>query len=204
MIAGMTLLLCGLLLAGDASSRIEIPAPSVASATLPKFLMSAASDRVLLGAAKTPRIIDGGLWECEMESVDSGFGTMVVPVFVERIRRQKADEVEVEVLRSEVRVPDDPRRQREVRFLRGVMGRAGITATNKLTWTRVESGGWSLRSNLKLTLTLNTEQLRGVPLPMPVPLFEQVGGQVVRSVCALRAAENLADVRREYIMHSQQ
>ena len=158
-------------LAGTAQSQHTVPrAVHGAAPTLEAYLLSNASDELLLGT-KNFYALGGGEWNCRQEPVE-WFSLSVVPVFRERIERPLSPpSVEVRVLDATVEVPegDARRRSKAGEVMASLLAKASIEGLNVLSWTET-ADGWELTGDITLSLGVTPPRI----LPIPRRIFERV------------------------------
>ena len=175
--------------ATETTATIEVPDHETRG--LDEWLLSEASDAVLLGTPGAERR-DDGAWTVKQQPVN-WFGLDVTPVFIEYIDRGlPTASLAVEVRESYMEVPPTSRGLN--RMVADVMGTAGVSGSSVVSWSRVDGAEskWHLTSTTALTLSLNVRAGRGRRL------VESAGSRIVRVTTSGRTEAYVRDISAAY------
>ncbi len=196
---------------------------NMSSTSLKEFLLTSASDSVLLGMKNSGNDsgishctrIEGSdyasknaeLWECRQASIE-WFGLTLVPVFVNEIERsitsstRNGGSVVISIIDAKTEV------QRGGTFgntLASAMKRSVFEGRNVVRWEEHSTNAndqddgtskqkYTLEGNIKLSLTIKLPPL--IPLP---PGFNAIGSKIVERTCRDRLRRNLEDISSAYL-----
>mmetsp|Transcript_11712 Transcript_11712/g.22782 ORF Transcript_11712/g.22782 Transcript_11712/m.22782 type:complete len:367 (-) Transcript_11712:106-1206(-) len=193
------------------------------STSLKEFLLTSASDSVLLGMKNSGNQVgisqcekidgsdcfqnNGELWECRQASIE-WFGLTLVPVFVNGIERSipssssNEGNVVISIIDAKTEVRSGGRLGST---LSSAMKRSVFEGRNVVRWEEHSTNSkdhdegtfkhkYTLEGNIKLNLTINLPPF----LPLP-PGFNTIGSKIVERTCRDRLRQNLDDISAAYL-----
>lgn len=184
---------------GNANARIDTSSIEVDGGEDDKsfdaFLLSAASNPVLLGAETYTKLDDEGsgeLWECKQASV-AWFGLALTPIFINRIEKSSGNVV-ISIIEAQTQVSEGSRLGNTIAT---AMKRSEFEGRNVVSWKERagSNNAYVMEGDLRLTLTINLPRF----LPLP-PGFNTIGSKIVDRTCKQRLRQNLSDISDAYLV----